>query len=268
MSTATVRHARPGLFARLTRRAARSTAAAETLACKACSPLDYGKCQCPEDCGHLSCTGGQRAAAGEPHGIATPETLAALVARAQTPRQPFEGASAPGQPAPPTLPFTLTPQRHPCVPQASEVIPMVPLTAEAPIFDALHGTERTARHCGHCGAASGPADLSWRYDAHQVWTCPSCQAGPEWRSPSLPGLRIPATEAHGWEESRLIFWARQATNQRCVRQRPDDLWMAAIPIEGRIRKLGPFGHREDAEAVYGRFLAAFSAKASGTEEAA
>lgn len=244
MSTATVRHARPGLLARLTRR----TAPARAAKAAAATP--------------------PRPAAEKPHGIATAETLAALVARAEAGQRPFEGASAAGQPAPPTLPFTLTPEWRPYVPQASEVIPMVPLTAEALIFDALHGTERTARHCGHCGAASGPADLSWRYDAHQVWTCPSCQAGPEWRSPSLPGLRIPATEAHGWEESRLIFWAQRATNQRCVRQRPDGLWMAAIPIEGRIRKFGPFGHQEDAEEVYGTFLAAFSAKASGTGEAA
>ena len=42
------------------------------VACKACSPLDYGPCTCPRDCRHLSCTGRQRE---EPHGNGTPETL-------------------------------------------------------------------------------------------------------------------------------------------------------------------------------------------------
>jgi hypothetical protein len=63
-------------------------------ACRACSPLDYGRCNCPEDCGWVSCTGGWRDVPPDvPHGIATPETLAALVARAEAEQGPWKGAS-------------------------------------------------------------------------------------------------------------------------------------------------------------------------------
>ena len=42
---------------------AREVARKAPPACKACSPLDYGWCTCPQDCGHLSCTGAWREAA-------------------------------------------------------------------------------------------------------------------------------------------------------------------------------------------------------------
>jgi len=58
-----------------------------------------------------------------------------------------------------------------------------------------------------------------------------------------------------------------ATNQRCVRQRPDGQWVAAVPIEGRIKPVGPFGSETEAVAAYGYVLAAF-AGAAGAESAA
>ncbi len=197
------------------------------------------------------------APAGEkPHGVATPETLAALVAKAEAQR-PGTGASDLGvMGATPTLPHALPSAWRNGVPAASEVIPFVPLTLPASIYDAMSGDEKTARPCGYCAALSGREDVSWRYDAHQVWSCPSCQAGPEWRSPSLPGVRITADGETGPAEAGIMARSLLAVNPRPVRQRPDGLWMAAVPIEGRIKALGPFEREEDARAVYGTFLGA------------
>ncbi len=188
----------------------------------------------------------------KPHGVATPQALAALVSRAEAMEgDGWAGASGPGQM--PTLPYALS-----APPQHAPVLPPVPLTEEAVIFDALGGQEKAARPCGHCGALSGRRDLSWRYDAHQVWSCPACQLTPGWRSPFLPGLRTPATGEPGWEEERIMAWAKLATDPRSVRQRPDGKWTAAIPISGRQRRLGVYGSKEEAEAAYGYALHVFA----------
>lgn len=193
----------------------------------------------------------------EPHGIATAATLAALVAKAEA--QP--GAMG----ATPTLPHAL--QWRNGVQPWSEVIPMVPLTVEALIYDGLGGDEKTARSCGHCGALSTREDFSWRYDAHQAWSCPSCQAGPEWRSPSLPGLRITTEGEAGPAEMGIMARSLMATDPRAVRQDPDGKWRTSIPAGGRRRLVGPFATRQEAEAAYGYVLGAF-AEAAGAESAA
>ena len=199
-----------------------------------------------------------QAPAGEPHGVARPEVLAALRARAEAQAGPFTGASAAGLPvADPTLPFAL-PQLH-GVPAAAGVIPFVPLTEPASIYDALGGDTATARPCDRCGALSTRQDHSWRYDALGYWSCPSCQAGPEWRSPSLPGLRVTTPEDHpGGEEMGIMARCLLATDPRSVRQRPDGKWTAAVPVGGRHKLVGAFDSRETAEAAYGFILDAFA----------
>lgn len=214
---------------------------------------------------------------------------------APAPQQPSGGAVAAGQMPRAPRPVTrdavaaglsarreLTGQRdiptavipalaRPYAPQAIQhaVIPFVPLTEPAAIYDAMGGDERTARPCARCGALSGRGDLSWRYDALVYWSCPACQAGPEWRSPSLPGLRVTTPEgSSGGEETGILARALLAANPRCVRQRPDGLWMAVVPLGGKCKRFGPFGCREDAEAVYAGFLNAFAAAAHGAEAAA
>ena len=206
---------------------------------------------------HLPAQPAPEPAQDEPHGIATAETLAALVARAQ---------AAPGVTgAAPTLPHALAWRNG--VQPWSEVIPVVPLTLPASIYEGLGGDEKTARDCGHCGALSGRGDWSWRYDRHEVWSCPSCQSQPEWRAPSLPGLRITTEGETGPAEMGIMARSLMATDPRAVRQDPDGRWRTSIPAGGRRRLVGPFETRQEAEAAYGYVLGAF-AEAAGTESAA
>lgn len=98
MSAADVRHARPGLLARLTRRAPAVRRQRDPFATAAvCSPrrcLNGVVCYAPVCYGT---SGYGRADSQEPHGIATRETLAGIVAQAQ--------AEAEQVPAPPWGPW-------------------------------------------------------------------------------------------------------------------------------------------------------------------
>ena len=142
----------------------------------------------------------------------------------------------------------------------AEVLPPVPLTQPAVIFEAIGGEERTARDCTWCGALSGRGDFSWRYDALGHWSCPSCQMRPDWHAPSLPGIPSATRydEDNGMYEMGIIARSLLATDPRAVRQRPDGQWVAAIPIEGRRKVLGSFGSKAEAEFVYGAVLGAFA----------
>lgn len=175
--------------------------------------------------------------AHEPHGVARPEVLAAIRARAE-----HEHAATDVLTAAPTLPFAAIP---------------APETESTPFFDALGGGRLTTRTCGYCGAAHDRGDLSWRYDALTRWSCPGCQLLPGWHAPRLPGLRVTTPEGNpGGEEMGIMARSLLGANPRPVRQRPDGLWMAAIPIEGRIKRIGPFRYQADAEEVYATFLGA------------
>ena len=198
----------------------------------------------------------------EPHGVARPEVLAALKAKAEAQQGLWAGAPGPGlMQAAATLPFTLGPVQ---VQGAGRILAEVPVTEDEKFFYALGGDEKTARTCGYCKASQGRGDLSWRDDALGAWSCPSCQVLPEWRAPSLPGLRITTPEDHpGGEESGIMARTLLATNPRCVRERPDGTWMAAIPLGGRIRAVGPFATREEAEAAYGYVLGTFTQALAG-----
>lgn len=135
----------------------------------------------------------------------------------------------------------------------AEVIPFVPLTEPPVIFDALRGDERLARPCRYCGTLHQRGDLSWRDDAFGCWSCPACQMRPDWRAPSLPGL-----PAGGMHETGILARTLLGTDPRCVRQRPDGKWTAAISVDGRRKLLGAFGSKEKAELVYGAVLRAFA----------
>lgn len=203
---------------------------------------------------------------GQSHGTARPEALAALAARAQAQQPPWTGESAPGQmPASPdpTLPFTLAAPWRPYFPAPAGVIPFVPVTEEAVVYNALGGDAKTARPCWYCGTLHQRGNWSWRDDDLGRWSCPPCQLRPDWRAPCLPGLRILASGEPGREEMRLMAHARLATEARNIRQRPDGSWVAVIPAGGRRRLVGPFGSQQEAEAAYGYVLGVF-AVAAGT----
>jgi hypothetical protein len=165
------------------------------------------------------------------------------------------------------VPTTVIPALRLPAGQPSGVIPFAPLTERPAIYDALGGDTRTARSC-YCGALNARGDCSWREDALCRWSCPSCQARPEWRAPSLPSVRSATRqvdpEVFGGPEARLIAHVRLATDPRGVRQGPDGRWRAAIPVGGKQKVLGSFGSKEEAEAVYGAMLNAFAAEMSVT----
>ena len=193
------------------------------------------------------------------------EALEALEALEGPPAVPW--LSAPtwdGVPATAGNPLPALDRSYVPIPPPAEVIAFAALTEEAVIYDALGGDERAARHCGHCGARDRREDFCWREDAFWVWSCPDCQAQPGWRSPLLPG--VPAATAaddaewYGMAETGIIARSVLGTDPRCVRQRPDGRWVAAIPVGGRRKVLGAFASKEDAEIVYGGVLDVFAAR--------
>jgi len=81
------------------------------------------------------------------------------------------------------------PQAAQPVPRDNGTIQHAPVILPAVIFEAIGGSERTARSCGHCGAVNVFGDTRWQSDALLIWSCLACQAKPDWHAPRLAVLR-------------------------------------------------------------------------------
>ncbi len=122
---------------------------------------------------------------GEPSRLLAP---VATEARPPAPRPPWDQAVTWKRPTAPVRPASLARLYRIGAP----AVPAPPLAA--PFYDALNGSERTARACIHCGAPDLRDDPRWRDDALLRWSCPSCQAQDGWRAPYPPVLYGEAAE--------------------------------------------------------------------------